>query len=120
MPGRTRTVRVGVAVGAALAVVVAAGSPAGAAPQRHTVQRTSSWVAKAHASGRARSSQQMSIKVYLAPQGGVDALKADVAAISDPKSSSYRKFLSAAQFHARYDASDAAVNSIERGCAATR
>ena len=56
----------------------------------------------------------MSIKVYLAPQGGVDALKADVAAISNPKSSSYRKFLSAAQFHARYDASDAAVNSIER------
>ena len=112
MPGRTRTVRVGVAVGAALAVVVAVGSPAGAAPQRHTVQRASSWVAKAHATGRARSSQQMSIKVYLAPQGGVDALKADVAAISDPKSSSYRKFLSAAQFHARYDASDAAVHSV--------
>ena len=52
--------------------------------------------------------------MYLAPAGGTAALAAAAARVSDPDSPSYRRFLSAAQFHARYDATDAAVGAVSR------
>ena len=42
----------------------------------------------------------------------LDALKADVAAMSDPSSSSYRHFLTAADYHSKYDATNAEVAQV--------
>ena len=53
-----------------------------------------------------------SFRVYLAPRGGLAALKQDVAALSDPASASYRHFLTAAQYHAKYDAPASAVSAV--------
>ncbi len=100
-------------VGALVATGLMAAPSANAAPKRHTFTRTApTWVARADSVGRVSSTAQSSFRVYLAPQRGIDALKADVAKVSDPKSADYRHFLSAAQYHARYDATDATVAKV--------
>jgi subtilase family serine protease len=100
----------------ALTTLAAAGmmsAPTAQAATRHKVSSTShAWVGHAKSLGRPKASKKMSLKIYLAPSGGIDALKSDVAKISDPKSSSYRKFLSAAKYHATYDASSDAVSRV--------
>ncbi|MGB8383390.1 MAG: S53 family peptidase [Dermatophilaceae bacterium] len=52
------------------------------------------------------------IRVYLAPKGGLDNLKAAVAAVSDPSSASYRHFISSDQFDATYAPSQAQVEQV--------
>ncbi|MEP7090852.1 MAG: S53 family peptidase [Nocardioidaceae bacterium] len=99
--------------GALVAAGMATAPSATAAPQRRSVARTApTWVAKTHSLGRASSSARSSFRVYLAPNGGTDALKAAVAAVSDPKSSSYRHFMTAAQYHARFDARPTTVKTV--------
>jgi subtilase family serine protease len=86
---------------------------ASAAPKRHTLAHsTPTWVNGAKSLGKPASAAKSSVRVYLAPKGGLDALKAAVARVSDPKSSSYRHFLSAKQFHAQYDATSASVAKV--------
>jgi len=98
---------------AAGAVVTAPGATA--APQRHVLARTAPrWVAGADSLGAAPASRTSTFRVYLAPRGGTDALKAAVAQVADPRSSHYRHFLTAAQYHARYDASRATVRKVSR------
>jgi subtilase family serine protease len=99
--------------GALVAAGLMAAPTATAAPKRHTLAHsTPSWVARAKSLGRPSSGAKTSVRVYLAPNGGVDALQAAVARVSDPKSSSYRHFLSAKQFHAKYDATSATVSKV--------
>ncbi|HEY7077927.1 MAG TPA: S53 family peptidase, partial [Solirubrobacteraceae bacterium] len=62
--------------------------------------------------GALNRSQRLSLRIYLAPNGGEAALKAAVAAVSDPASSSYRHFLTPAQFRARYAPTSGAVASV--------
>ncbi len=100
-----------VAFAAALLLIL--GAPqAGAAPRRTVTNTGPRWIAKARSLGRADRAKQQTVKVYLAPNGGLAGLKADVAALADPASANYRQFLSPAQYHARYDASDSAVAAV--------
>ena len=79
------------AAGALVAAGMAAAPGASAAPQKRHVARTApTWVAKAHSLGRAPAKGLSTFKVYLAPNGGTDALKAAVAEVSDPASPGYR------------------------------
>lgn len=52
------------------------------------------------------------VRVYLTPKGGVDALKAVVAAMSDPSSAQYQQFLSTAQYDAKYAPTQAQVDQV--------
>ena len=100
-------------VGALVAAGFAAAPTANAVPKRHAFARTApGWVAKTHSLGQAPAKGTSSFKVYLAPKGGTDALKGFVDKVSDPRSASYRHFLSAAQYHARFDPTGAAVSKI--------
>jgi subtilase family serine protease len=90
-----------------------ASAPDASATARKRVARTApAWVAHAHSLGRAKSAAKSTFRVYLTPNGGLDALKADVAKISDPASSTYRHFLSASAYHAKYDATGASVSKV--------
>jgi subtilase family serine protease len=112
-----RTSLSAVAVAGALVIAGTAAAPdAGASPQqRRQVARTAPrWVAGAHALGRAPASARSTFKVYLAPRGGTAALTAAVAAVSDPRSPRYRHFLTAAQYHASFDATGASVRAVSR------
>ena len=101
---------------AAIGALIAAGAtaaPASAAPAKKQIARTeSTWVAHTKSQGRASGKAASHFRVYLAPQGGLAAEKAAVASVSDPSSASYRHFLSAKQFHARYDATPAEAASV--------
>ncbi|HET9829740.1 MAG TPA: S53 family peptidase [Nocardioidaceae bacterium] len=100
-------------VGALVAAGIVAAPAATAAPDRRPVARTApTWVARAHSLGTAPASGRSTFRVYLAPRGGTDALKAAVAEVSDPGSAGYRHFVSASQFHATYDATDATVATV--------
>jgi subtilase family serine protease len=95
------------------------GAPSAQAASTKTVPNSApKWVAKTRPVGRVSGKAKTSFQVYLAPNGGLASLKADVATVSDPKSSSYRQFLSAKQYHAKYDASDASVAKVTNWLAA--
>ena len=100
-------------VGALVVTGLMAAPNANAAPKRHTIARTKpTWVAGAHSLGTPAAQAKSTARVYLAPNGGTDALQAAVAKVSDPASPTYRHFLSAKQFHAKYDATDATVSEV--------
>ncbi|WP_158604470.1 S53 family peptidase [Nocardioides mangrovicus] len=71
------------------------------------------WVARSHSLGKPAASKQTTLKVYLAPHGGLAALKDDVAAVSTPGNARYGKFLSASQYHATYDPTSAEVKAVK-------
>jgi subtilase family serine protease len=111
---RRRTIGISIVATAAM-TVAGVGTAAGAAnaPAKSAVPNSKpAWTAHAKNLGHASSSGRVSLRVYLAPNGGLDALKAAVASVSDPKSSKYRTFLSAAQYHATYDATSATVATV--------
>ena len=101
------------AVGALVAAGLASTPPVATAASRRTVPRTAAtWTGHSQRVGPADTAATASFRVYLAPRGGLAALQQDVAALSDPSSPSYRHFLTAAQYHARYDASTSAVSAV--------
>ena len=98
---------------AAIAASLIAAPGAGAAPATKDVQNTlPRWVEKVKSAGRASTAAPVNVRIYLAPNGGVDALKSAVAAVSTPGSPSYRAFLSAADFHNRYDPTTSTVKAV--------
>ena len=70
------------------------------------------WMAHAKNIGKADNSGTVNLRVYLAPKGGVAALQAAVAAVSTPGSSSYRHFITPAQYNATYAPTTAEVSSV--------
>lgn len=111
---RRRTIGISVIATAAM-TVAGVSTAAGAAntPAKSAVPNSKpAWTAHAKNLGHASSSGRVSLRVYLAPNGGLDALKAAVASVSDPKSSNYRKFMSAAQYHKAYDPSATTVSAV--------
>lgn len=52
------------------------------------------------------------VRVYLAPKGGLDALKAKVATLSDPTSADYKHWLTTAQYDARYAPTQASADAV--------
>jgi subtilase family serine protease len=110
---RTNSTLTVLTVVGALAATGLMGAPAQAAPNKHRIARTApGWVAGTKAIGNAPAKELSSFRVYLAPQGGLAALKADVAKVSNPSSASYRHFLTAPQFHAKYDATAATATKV--------
>lgn len=98
-----------------VAAALAAGGPAQAAQAdgRKAVPHTHpSWTAHAQHLGAAKSSAAVAGRVYLAPQGGLAALKQAALAVSTPGSASYRHFLTAAQYHATYAPTAADVSAV--------
>lgn len=79
----------------------------------HTLPR---WVARAHrvVTPMFAARSGMTAQVYLAPRGGLDALKAKVAALSDPASPEYRHWLTTAQYEAAFEPTPAAVAAVSR------
>ncbi len=97
----------------ALPAALAVGLPsASAAPvSRTSVQGAPSWTAASAALATAPSAQQLDFTVTLTPRDAAGAQRfAD--AVSDPKSSSFRKFLTPQQFTDRFNASPADVASV--------
>jgi subtilase family serine protease len=108
-----RTTLTAVAAVGALVAAGAAASPAAGATHKQRISRTqNTWVQGAKSRGKAPAKGRSTFRVYLAPQGGLEALKADAARVSDPRSTSYRHFLTAKQYHATYDPSAAAANAV--------
>ncbi len=102
-----------VAVSALAFGVVVAASSVGASPARKAVASTKpTWLSRASHLGAVSQSSAVSLRVYLAPNGGIDALKSEVAAVSTPSSPSYRHFLSSAEYQARFEPSSSAVNAV--------
>lgn len=110
---KTLAVTTAVTALAASGLAALTSAPAQAAPQKHRIARTApGWTARSKAVGNAPGAERASFRVYLAPNGGLDALKADVARVSNPSSPDYRHFLSAAQYHAKYDATAASTSKV--------
>ena len=70
------------------------------------------WTAKARHLGAAGSKTSVHARVYLAPQGGIAALKAAAVAVSTPGSATYHQFLSPAQYRATYAPTGADVSAV--------
>lgn len=70
------------------------------------------WATSAARVGTASPGGGMIVRVYLAPRGGIDALKAAVAAVSTPGSSQYRRFITPAQYRARFEPTGGAVRAV--------
>ena len=108
-----KTTLTAVAVAGALVAAGAAASPAAGATHKRRVARTSpTWVSHTKSVGNAPAKTTSTFRVYLAPQGGTAALQAAVLRVSDPKSSSYGHYLSAAQYHATYDPTTQTAASV--------
>jgi len=104
---------------------VAAGSPASptakvGAARTTLAGSTPRWLATAQKqslTAAAAAAGTQSVRVYLSPRGGLDALKATVAKLSDPTSAQYHHWLTTAQYDAAFAptaASAAAVSSYLR------
>ncbi|HEY7049384.1 MAG TPA: S53 family peptidase [Jatrophihabitantaceae bacterium] len=102
-----------VAVSALAVGCLAAAPGAGAQPSRHTVANSKpTWLARANHLGAAAKSAPVQLRVYLAPNGGLDGLKSAVQAVSTPGSANYRHFLTPAQYQAQFGPTDAAVQNV--------
>ncbi len=104
-----------VAVASALVAGVLAAAPGASAQQSRKVLPNSApkWLGHAAYHGKTSDKAGVNLRVYLAPQGGIDALKAAATAVSTPGSATYRQFITPAQYVARYAATNATVRNVE-------
>jgi subtilase family serine protease len=99
----------------ALVASVLAATPSAQASANHpkAIPHTKpAWTAHARHLGRAANSSGVSARVYLAPRGGLDALKQKALAVSTPGRAEYGKFLSTAQYNAQFRPLGATVASV--------
>ncbi|MDR2997137.1 MAG: hypothetical protein LBU78_03350, partial [Microbacterium sp.] len=103
---------VSLAILATVATVLGGATAATAAPPPTSPIPNSSpgWLAHGTKVGPATGAVQA--RVYLAPQGGLSALQSFATSVSTPGSAAYRHFLTAAQYHARFDATSSTVNEV--------
>jgi len=105
--------------GAVLAItVVVAGlvpaTAAQAAPSRKAIANsTPGWLSHGKKLGTASASAAVDARVYVGPNGGLAALTAAAYAVSTPGSATYHQYLTAEQFHAKYDATGATVKEVK-------
>ncbi|HAM25930.1 MAG TPA: serine protease, partial [Microbacteriaceae bacterium] len=93
---------------AALVAALTGAVAADAAPASKPIPNsTPGWLAHGKNLGAASSNAPVSARVYLAPNGGLDALKAAAAAAS-----SHHHYLTPRQYHAQFDASAATVSAV--------
>ena len=95
-------------------LVLAAGASAASAAngaRKLLPASTPTW-AKAAPVASASKTASVAVQVYLAPRGGVAAVKAAVTAVSTPGNGQYRHFLTPAQYRARFEPSAAQVAKV--------
>jgi subtilase family serine protease len=108
---RLRVVSAAVAAGALTLGTLAVATAAQAGTTRRAIADTHpSWAVAAKRLS-SKASGTVNAKVYLAPSNET-ALAQQVAAVSNPKSSQYRHYLTAAQARAKYAPSQAEVSSV--------
>ncbi|VXB40047.1 Subtilase family protein [Microbacterium sp. 8M] len=109
---RRRVLGVTLAVVATVAATFAGAGAANAAPPPTSPipNSTPGWLSHATKGGPATGA--VNARVYLAPAGGMDALAAFANAVSTPGSAQYRQFLTADQYHAKFDAPQATVDAV--------
>ena len=96
-----------------VAASAAAMAPAGAAPTAKAVPNSRpAWVASAKSLGHAAAAGKVSARVYLAPKGGLAALKAEALAVSTPGSAQYHKFLTSAEYTKQFGVTNAVAASV--------
>jgi len=100
-------------------VATAAGIIPTTGSQHHAVPKsTPQWLGHARHLGLASAAAAVNFKVYLAPRGGIDAVKAAVAASATPGTSAYQKFITPAAYHKAYDPTPATVSAVRSWLAA--
>lgn len=101
------------ALGAAALVTAASAGSALAAPSGpHALPGSvPSWAVAKNRAASTDPSQQVTFRVYLTYRGG-DAAATYATAVSTPGSASYRKFLTPAQFRARFSPAQAEVDRV--------
>ena len=99
------------AAAAGAAATTSAGTTARAARSAVPDSRPA-WTAHARHLGHAAAAQAVHARVYLAPRGGLAAVRRTAQAVSDPSSEQYRKFLTPEQYHARFGTTDATVRAV--------
>lgn len=112
MPRRTLVTSI-LAAGSLVIASLVMAPGAGAVTARKQIPNSQPrWVNHATSVSRATGSGRVNLRVYLAPNGGLAALKADVARVSTPGSPSYRSFMTARQYHQKYDPSADSVSAV--------
>jgi subtilase family serine protease len=100
---------------AVIATAVAFSSTAAAAPAKKAIPHTLPlWTAHAAHLGAASGSAAVSARIYLAPRGGLAAVRDAASAMSTRGSASYHKFLTPAQYRARFGTTAATVHAVSR------
>ena len=99
-----------VAAGIGLGVAPAAQAASGKVTIDNTLPRWLGHASKSAVTPFTATTQ--TVRVYLTPNGGADALNAAVAAVSDPSSAQYRQFLTTAQYDAKYAPTQAQVDQV--------
>jgi subtilase family serine protease len=97
------------------ALVLTMGAPAMAAQVPRRTPLTGSvpgWVSKAHRKGAMPKGQRLQLDVYLRGRDG-SAAEALARAVSDPSSPSHGRYLTAAQYRARFAPSQADVSAMQ-------
>lgn len=89
----------------------ASAAPKGNITITNTLPRWLSKATKVAVAAKAVPATQ-EVRVYLAPKGGLDALKAEVASLSDPTSATYQHWLTTAQYDARYAPTKASADAV--------
>ncbi|MGI8678981.1 MAG: S53 family peptidase [Jatrophihabitans sp.] len=108
--GITAALATGITV---LATAAAATGSASAAPSPHAVPHTlPAWTAHAKSLGHASPAAPVGARVYLAPRGGLDAVKQVAMDVSTPGSAHYRQFLTSAQYNSRFAPTSKTVGSV--------
>lgn len=107
-----RLVTVIAAAALGVGAVMSAGLPATAAT-RQLLGAEPSWVKAANRRGPVASSDAVSLRVVLQTRNAAEA-SAVADAVSNPKSSSYRHYLTAAQYRARFAPTQASVDAVTK------
>jgi len=96
-----------IAVTAVVAALLGAGSASAAPGSKPIPNSTPGWLAHGKSLGAASANSAVTARLYLAPNGGLDALQTAASAAS-----SSHKFLTPAQYHAKFDATPATVSAV--------
>ena len=112
---RPRTIAAVTAAGTLVGSMIAVTPSASAATTPKVIPDTKpAWTAHAKHLGAAKSTARVSARVYFAPKGGMDALKAAVSAISTPGSADYQHYLTKAAYQEKYGVTSATVSSATK------
>jgi len=109
-----RLLSIGVGLATVAGLSLTAVSAQASEPNTAIPHSKPNWLAKATHLGDAADGAKTTAKIYLAPKGGLDAEKAAALAVSTPGSADYGKFLTPAQFRARFAPTAATVKTVER------